>query len=170
MMLLFLLFTVLKTVSPQAGEVHDFHLSRCQMVYSATDQALQITMHMFIDDLELALEKQGHQQLYITDEREHPAADSLLFNYLQRSIELTANGQALQYQFIGKEPSSDLQAVWCYLEVEQFVPPKEMTIHNALMLELYDDQKNIVTLKVPGVKGGHYLMEKGHQKEIIQFK
>jgi hypothetical protein len=41
------------------GELHAFHISKTDMIFNAKDKTVQITMHIFIDDLELALEKQG---------------------------------------------------------------------------------------------------------------
>ena len=150
--------------------LHEFHLSKCEVVYSEEDHALQITLHIFIDDLELALEQQGNKGLYIATEREHESADSILYMYLQEEFQLTADDQLLQYNYIGKEPSSDLLAVWCYLEVENFKPNKSLTVSNHILLDVYDDQKNIVSVKMPGKKGGYYMMEKDNYEQTFQLQ
>lgn len=149
---------------------HDFHLSKCELVYSREDQALQITLHIFIDDLELALENQGNKKLYIASEREAISVDSLIYDYLQKEFKVISDDQPLQYNYIGKEPSADLQAIWCYLEVENFNLSKNLTVHNHILMDLYDDQKNIVALKVPGKKGGYYMMGKDNYQQTFELK
>lgn len=154
----------------KANTLHEFHLSKCEVVYSEEDQALQITLHIFIDDLELALEQQGNEGLFIATEREHASTDSILYLYLQEEFQLTSNNQLLHYNYIGKEPSSDLLAVWCYLEVENFIPSKNLTVSNHILLDVYDDQKNIVSVKMPGKKGGYFMMEKDNYEQTFQLQ
>ena len=61
-MLLFLngLFLLLNSFNVD----HDIHLSTCLIEYNQVEKALQITLHIYIDDLEDALELEGHKDLY----------------------------------------------------------------------------------------------------------
>ena len=127
-------------------------------------------MHLFIDDLELALEKKGSEKLFIATEKEHASTDSVLYIYLQNEFQLVADNQRLTYSYVGKEPSSDLQAIWCYLEVENFAFPKSLTIRNHVLLDLFADQKNIVAVKIPRKKGGYFMMEKNNNEETLELQ
>ena len=55
MTMLFLLLTMLAQPSfPRTDLAHAFHLSKTDMVFQPKEKTLQITMHLFIDDLEIA--------------------------------------------------------------------------------------------------------------------
>ncbi len=172
--MLFLLLFLLNTVNPTApntaaAEEHEFHLSKCQIDYSDSDQALQISLHLFIDDLEDALREQGADKLFICSDKEHEEAEMHLFQYIQQRLTLKVDNQAVTYEFIGKEPSEDLQAVWCYLEISSVAPPKRLDISNDLLMEIFDDQKNIVVVSGPGKKDGYFLFVKGKHEDGVDF-
>lgn len=148
---------------------HEFHLSKCQIDFNQEEQALQISFHMFIDDLEEALRNQGADKLYIGTEKESKHAEQHLFKYLQKCFKLSVNGKALDYIFIGKEPSEDLQAIWCYLEITGIEKVESILVENTVITEIYDDQKNIVHIKMPNKKQGYLILEKGKSSDKVSF-
>jgi len=148
---------------------HEFHVSKCQIEYSEPDSALQITLHIFIDDLEEALRQKGADKLYIATEREHKKAEVHLYEYLQEAFKFTVNKQAADFIFVGKEPSEDLQAIWCYLEIPNLNEVKDVSITNTILLEVFKDQKNIVSIIGPSKKQGYFLFEQGNSTETIHF-
>lgn len=123
---------------------HDFHLSKCEINYKSEQQSIQISLHIFIDDLELGLEQLGADSLYVGTEKEEEDADSYIGKYINRSLKINSDGMDLQPTYLGKELSADLMAVWCYLEISDVASCDDLLITNKLLTELYDDQKNIV--------------------------
>ena len=107
------IFLGLMNVSFEVEE-HKFYVSQIQINYNSGNTSLEVSAHIFIDDLELALKAQGADSLFIGTKREASRADTLIFRYLQQQIELRIGGRLLQGEFLGKELSDDLQAVWCY--------------------------------------------------------
>ena len=150
-------------------ELHAFHISKCQIDYNDKEQALQITMHLFIDDLEEALKKQGVDKLFIGTERESKNADKHLFDYIQNCFKLQVNDKAQDYVFIGKEPSEDLQAIWCYLEITGIEKVKSIFVENTIITEIYEDQKNIIHIMMPDKKQGYFILEKGKSSDKVNF-
>ena len=154
--------------SPSPG-VHEFHVSKCQIDYNAKEEALQITLHLFIDDLETALKQQGADKLYICSEREDEKAELYLFRYLQQRFQLLVNETEQAFEFIGKEPSDDLQAVWCYLEITGVSELSSLEITNSLLMEVFADQKNIVQIRLPEGRQSYFMFQEGMTSEKIQF-
>lgn len=148
---------------------HDFHVSTCQLEYNPYDQALQISIHLFIDDLEDALRLQGIDGLYLCTKRESEKAELAVFAYLQQNFRLHINGQAIELQWVGKETSEDLLGVWCYLEGLEVPPIKEISVSAPLLMELYEDQKNILQIELPGQKKGYHTFTKGRSKKTFNF-
>ena len=58
--------------------IHDLHLSKSEIRHNTKNNALEISVKIFIDDLELTLQEAGHPNLNILGSDEHPATDSIL--------------------------------------------------------------------------------------------
>lgn len=164
-----LLLCLLSSSVLETNNLHEFHLSKSLMEYNQEEKALQVSMHIFLDDLEEALRKQGKDQLYICTTKESEDAEMHLEAYLRDHFKITINGQAVEYNFLGKEASEDYQAAWCYVEVENISELKEIEVVNDLLLEVFDDQKNVIQLIGPNKKRGVLLLQKGRTKEKVSF-
>lgn len=127
--------------------MHDFHLSKSDIHYNEDSHTLEISLHLFIDDLELAIQNQGMDNPFISTSKEVSHADSLIANYLEKHFSVEVNGQKINFNFLGKENSDDLIAIWCYLEGENIPDPQVIKLENRLLIEIYDDQKNIVAFR-----------------------
>jgi hypothetical protein len=161
-----LLFNILFLFS---FEMHQFHISKTDVTFKPTEKTLQITMHIFIDDLEKSLEKQGISKIYIGTEKEKQEANSLIIKYLQSNFSIKLNNKPIAYDFLGKETSNDKQAIWVYLEAKNVKDIKQIFIENKIITETYSDQKNIVQINVPSKKQGYFLLDKNKPSEMASF-
>ena len=137
--------------------------------YSAEDQAFQIMMHVYVDDLELALQAIDKQTLKLNTEHEAEGADDILWKYLQSSFEVNINQEKFDYNYIGREPSEDLQAVWIYLEIPNLQNIAAVEITNTMLTELYDDQTNIIQIKLQAGKQAYFLLNRKKSKDTANF-
>ena len=159
----FLLFT-------SFAPAHEFHMSKCQIDYNEQEKALQISLHLFIDDLEDALKQGGGKPIHLCSEKETADAEEQLYAYLQSNFLLEVNEQAVSYNFIGKEQSEDLIGVWVYLEVTEVENLKDFSITNQLLVETFEDQKNITSVSVPPAQQKYFILQKGKTQESINYK
>ena len=150
-------------------QLHEFHLSKCNIEFNEKEQSLQITMHLFIDDLEEALRQGGADQLHIGTEKEVADAESYINRYLQQTFKLSDGEKAFTFQFIGKERTEDLAAIWCYLEIINVTKIKELTVTNQVLMDVFDDQKNIVHIEGPNKKTAYFMFMKGQSTDSVQF-
>ncbi len=159
-----LLFALLLTPA------HDFHLSKALVEYSGREEALQITLHIFLDDLELALQQRGAAEgLFLCTEKEHPRADEYLERYLAQTFRLWVDGRPVQAGYLGKEISDDLMAAWCYLEVREISRPRTLTVDNRILMQVYDDQKNIISIRSEGKPVDYFLVMRGDTRRKALF-
>jgi hypothetical protein len=149
--------------------VHDFHVSKTRLEYAVAQDEWQLSLHIFIDDLELGLAAKTDEKFFLGTERELSFADSLIHHYLQEKIDLIADGQTLQLEWLGKEITEDLSAFWVYMYAPKAAVPVEVTISNRVLLEVYDDQQNIVELIGPGARKDYMLFHRDYQRENIRF-
>jgi len=165
--LLSLLLIILPSIN--IDDLHEFHVSKCSVDYDAEDKALQITVHIFIDDLEEALRQQGADELFIATEKEADNVDQYIDKYLQQRFEVFVEDQSVDFEFLGKETSEDLQAIWCYMEITNVETVNSLTITNQILMEVHDDQKNIMNITGPEKKKAYFLFLKGNSTETIHF-
>lgn len=126
-----------------ASPAHDFHVSVCQG--QLRDGQLQMTIKLFTDDLETALEQRMDEKLRLGTPDEHPRADSLLRDYLFNNFAIKSSSIGEKPVFVGKEVELEL----CYLYWEYSVsePLSRLEIRNTLLFELFDDQRNLVHIE-----------------------
>lgn len=171
MLFLYLLFSFLNPASicpTNDAEAHEFHISKCVIECNAEAKAIQVSLHIFIDDLEEALRQQGADKLFICTEKESKKAEKYLNRYLQRHFVLIVNNEQVAYEFIGKEISDDLAAVWCYLEFKDISAIKSIELKNDLLMEVYDDQRNIISLSAND-REEYMMFDKGNATKTINF-
>lgn len=160
-----LLFTLFLATAPR----HDFHVSKCLVEYNEAEEALQVSLYVFVDDLEEALRQQGHDNLKIGTSKEDPRAEDYLSEYLCSKFLVEVDEEVRNVSLLGKELSEDFMAVWCYLEITGVKAPKELTLTNAVLMEIFDDQTNLVTVKGPGGKRSGFLFQKGQEEGTVNF-
>ena len=81
---------------------------------------------------------------------EPPSANEYIESYLKEYLSITINGKAVEFKYLGKE--AQLDATWCYLELEKVGNVKKLEIQNSIMLREFDDQTNLVNLNIKGRK------------------
>lgn len=129
---------------------HPFYISNTIAQFNSRTGTLQISSHLFVDDLELAIEEQSGISIKYASDKEYANKDSLIEVYLKRHLILEHSDTVLNLNYIGSELSEDYSAVWCYLESP--VLPEgslELEITNHLLMEIFPSQKNIFQIDAP---------------------
>lgn len=153
-------------LSPQQ---HEFHLSKCLIEYAPEESSLQVTLHVFIDDLEECLRLQGIDNLFICTEKESPEAEQYLVDYFSKTFLIEVNGQQIPFEFLGKEISEDLMGAWCYFEFKGIESIETITIANSILTEVFPDQKNIISFIDPNGKKNYFMFGKTNYSKTIDF-
>jgi len=135
---------------------HKFYVSISEVNHNTETAALEISMKIFTDDLEAALEADTSEKLWIGDpEREAVTTDSLLAVYFDKKLTFNINGEDKEAVFLGKELEADV--TWCYLEIQDIPAVKSVSIDNRILMELFDDQKNLVHIYANGKEKSLFL-------------
>lgn len=154
---------------PLGTAAHEFHVSQCEIDYNTREQALQITLHIFLDDLELSMKNQGAGELFLCTEKETETAEKELIDYLRRNFKINLDkGEEIKYNWIGKEISEDLAGVWCYVEIPNITTMQQLDVTNTIIFDIHADQKNIVQIK-GAPRSGYFMLMKGKEKESLIF-
>lgn len=124
---------------------HQFYVSVTQIDHNAENKSLQITVKMFTDDLEKVLELESGERLFMGSEKEYTGTDSLLNGYIGKHLFINVNGKEQEVNWVGKEV--ELDATWCYLEIENVKKLKNIGVKSDLLIEEFEEQTNIVHVK-----------------------
>ncbi len=165
-----LLFIASIFFSPQSETVHEFHVSKCLVEYKSDNAELQISMNIFIDDLETALASRGVEQLFIGTEKESEEADDYIEKYIDQVFQIEINAQGLaDPTFLGKEVSDDLTSIWCYMQIPMAQPVQSLKVKNSILLETFDDQKNITSIVGPENKKDSFMSIRGDNVKEVSY-
>ena len=147
--ILFTLTAFILMALPVVSKAHDIHVSISEVRWNEETSSFEVAVKIFIDDLELALKQDGITGLSIGTPKESADAHTHISAYLKKHFKIELDGVVLDHDFLGKEMSEDLQAIWCYIEIKTpgaFVRNVKLT--NDILLELYDDQRNIMDIRM----------------------
>ena len=138
---------------------HKFYISVTNVDYSEKDQAVQIITRVFIDDMNAVLKERYEFATSLGTDKESSVDKEYLERYLRTKFMVEINGKTVKYDFIGHKYDSDM--VICYLEVPNIPLEtlKQIGITNEVLTDIYDDQQNVVHMKVKGQKKSHVLVK-----------
>lgn len=167
--ILYLLFASLPSRA-SIPAAHDIHISLCELKWNEEGGVFEVSLKIFIDDLELALEKQGVTGLRIGTPEESKIANTRIAEYLDRHFNISINGANLTSEFLGKETSEDFMAVWCYFQfTADLRRGGKCTISNDVLLDLYDDQRNIMEIRMNKIHKAFTIFEPGDHSWNYSF-
>lgn len=160
---LFIFFFVIALIAPSfANQDHDIHLSLCELRYNEQSYSFEVSIKIFIDDLETAISKESASQLRIGTSNEAPETDEMIASYLNKSFSIEIDGIKLKASFLGKELTDDMLAVWCYVEFPvKKTQPQKCVLTNRILFEIYDDQRNIMDIRMNKSHKDYMIFERG---------
>ncbi len=148
---------------------HDFHVSKAQVDIQTASREVQITLHIFLDDLEDALAQRGQTHLFLGTDKEKAEAEEQLLDYLKDRFELRSGDLDLEFELIGKELSDGQAAIWCFLMVSNIPAIHRVFVRNEILMDLYDDQKNLIHLRLDGESKDFYMLQKGDATRSVSL-
>ncbi|WP_417607902.1 DUF6702 family protein [Owenweeksia hongkongensis] len=159
-------FLLLVLLSFFQSEKHDFHTSITNAEYNPRTKSMEIAMKLFTDDLELTIKNKHQLILNLNSTNELPEADSLIYNYVIHNFAIQSGKKSVSPTFVGKEIENGITFI--YLEIHSFPVAKELLVRNTVFFDTFDDQSNIVNIKLDGELESAFL-KKGQETELVQF-
>jgi len=131
--LFFLVFITMTSMG-----LHKFYVSVNQIDFVPKKKALEITSRIFIDDIDLALEKKYNKKNYLGTSKETAESIDFLKKYLKEKFTIKVNGQQKEIIFLGKEIEDNV--LICYLTVKDVEKVTSLEIKDTILMELYQQQ------------------------------
>lgn len=139
-------FLLLFLIPLLSFSAHKYYLSLTQINYKKEAKSIQIIINVFMDDIELALNKDYNIDLQLTTKKELKNNDIYFIKYLKDKLQFKVDGNPKNFNYIGKEYDGDL--VYFYIEIENINQLKTIDITNKILIEHFPKQQNLVKSKV----------------------
>lgn len=147
---------------------HPIHVSVTEIEYNEKNKSLQIISRIYIDDLELSVQKQAkNESLDLIEPKNGMTTDKLLSSYLKEHFKIKLDGKPAKINYLAYE-IEDL-AIICYLEIENVKKLKTLEVTNDVIQEIHGDQSNLVHITYKGpVKSFRLTREKPF--DVLKFE
>lgn len=146
---------------------HEFYLSVTEITYKKETQSLQIITRIFADDFEEVLRMRFDDEIRLIPDGEKGPVSEMTKKYLDQKLQIKLGEKPLQLNYLGKEYDAD--QVVLYIEIENVPHFNEIEVTNAILTDLFDDQKNVVHVQLNGVTKS-MLLQKDNDSESLIFK
>ncbi|MBF9238290.1 hypothetical protein I2I05_12870 [Hymenobacter sp. BT683] len=155
----------LTLLATSAWALHAYHSSLMELRYNAGKKQLEVAVKVFTDDFEKALSQGQPAPVNLSEPGPRPLA--LTTAYLQRTLKFsTAAGALLPLQVLGLQQEKD--GYWLYCKVMLPGPVGGVQLRQAMLLDVFGDQMNIVNVEA-GDKKQSVLFRAGHEQELLTW-
>jgi len=136
---------------------HKYYFSVTQADYDAKDHALKMVTRVFYDDLQKVFQERYDKSIKL---------DGYIERYFNQKFIVKINGKERRLNYIGHKDEMDY--VVCFIEVTDVQNPKSISIENTLLMDLFQDQKNVVHLNT-GTTKKSFLLTRDNDKAVLNF-
>ena len=127
--------------------LHPIHVSVTEIEFDEKDEALEIMMRVFIDDLELSLRNSLRQpDLDLLNPGSGQTTDGLISNYLKKHFQVSLDEKVQRTNYLGHE--REAEAFIFYVEVKGVKKWKTISIFNDIIMATHNDQSNLIHVYV----------------------
>ena len=146
---------------------HPFHSSIFSLKFNDNLRSIEITIRVFANDLEKTINQINNSNIIIDNDDNMKDVDSLIFNYINKTIFLSINEKECDLGWVGKEFETDI--VWLYLEILDIDKKiKKIISENRFLFSSFEDQLNIMNFYIHG-KQKTVMTHKDKPGDILSF-
>lgn len=159
-------FLGLLLLSVSAFEVHKFYMAIFQVNYVPEKKMVQITSRIFVDDLNLAIEKKYGKKVFLGSDKESSEDQQILKKYFTDNLMITINGEPQPVIFLSKELDGDILV--CYSKIVSVAKLQSAEITNTMLTNWNSEQQNILHFNAFGKKET-FLFTPSNKTEMLKF-
>ena len=157
---------ILLILLPFTMQAHKYYTSVTQLDFNPTEKCFQVTMNVFVDDLEAVLTQENKQVIkWKSDQAE---LNTLLLTYLKSHFKVQLNQKsATEFRLIGTREQKDLLIIYFEIPVDKAV--KKIEITDTFLMDMFPIQSNVVNLNYKNQKHS-FLFQKGKSTQFFSLK
>lgn len=145
---------------------HDFHVSVVNIEFDKSEQVLEISQRLFINDFESILSVTDSTKVDIILDFEKEKTKDSIKDYVLSHTQITVNGKIAELNYLGAKLDGDVIVV--FIESPNVKKIKSLSIENTLFMEVFTDQVNLIHLQVNG-KNRSIKLDNGKPKDTLMY-
>jgi hypothetical protein len=145
---------------------HKFYVSVTEIEYNEKAHSLQIISRVFVDDFEKLLQTRYDESIQLTKNGDSDRLTDYIKKYLGQKMEVQLDGKSYKLNYIGKEYEKD--RLLFYLEISDVPEFKNIGIKNAILIDMFSEQKNLVHVKYKG-ETKSLILANGKDEDLLIF-
>ncbi|MCJ7757868.1 MAG: hypothetical protein MUP24_06935 [Gillisia sp.] len=145
---------------------HKFYVSVTEIEYNEKAHSLQIISRVFIDDLEKLLQTRYDQSIHLSKNGDSEKVSDYIKKYLGQKMEVELDGKPYKLNYIGKEYENDI--LLFYLEIPDVPEFKKIGVKNAVLIDMFSEQKNLVHVEYKG-ETKSLILANGKDEDLLIF-
>ena len=161
-----LLFFLLIFPLMSFSDFHKFYVSVTEIEHNEKNQSLQVISRVFTEDLENVLKTRFDPRIRLGKEVETPGINSHIEKYLSQRFAVEVDGKPLPVKLLGKEYENDM--ILFYIEIPNVKEIKLIKIKNTLLLDMFEEQKNLIHVEYKG-KTKSLILAEGKESDVLNF-
>lgn len=144
---------------------HPVHLSMLEITQDKQSRQVEMAVTLFMDDFGQAIKYSQYEKQISQGKIQ---VETLMQRYLQEKIQLRLNETTTTFRI--RRTENNLNAVTCYLDLKPATQElKHLYIDSKVLLELFDDQRNMVQVELNGRAAGAVQLDKKKTSVSLTF-
>ena len=146
----FLLLLLIAFSASHLSVAHAFYVSVYSVNFDDDLQEVRVVCKVFTNDLEDAVKKKNAIHDLVINEWSDPQTREKTVNYILQKTKITLNNKqkTLIFDHFSWEGSDVTEITLCHFKIKNVSYVKSFGIDTDLLTELYDDQVNIINVRV----------------------
>ena len=145
---------------------HKFYVAIFQINYAQEKKMLQVTTRIFVDDLELALEKKHKRKFHLGQASQTAEESALMQKYLTDRFVVQLNGKPQALEYLSNELENNVLV--CYFRVRGVDKVSSLKVTSKVLFDYVTEQQNIIQTNINGKKSS-LLLTIDNPEETINY-
>lgn len=129
---------------------HPIFVSVVEIEHNAKENSLEVSCKLFTDDFEKTLRLDYKTHVDLLNPGNRAAMDKLVADYVQKHMQITADGKRVQLKYLGYEQIEE--GIYSYYEAANVPAPKKIQIFNNLLYSYHEQQMGLMHVTVNGTR------------------
>lgn len=145
--------------------MHPLHVTLTSIDIDENSNMVNITIKVFSDDFETVLRNHSGKEINLNAENENNEVNTIISSYINESFSIFFDNKKADLNYISKKNNHEATWISFYASLKDY---DQFIIKNKILLDLYEDQKNLIILRNGSKEKGYNLDFK--KREIVFTK
>ena len=145
--------------------LHPFYVSVIDVNHNAKDKNVEISIKIFVDDLETTLKNNHHKNIDLNKSMNDVGVNKLVQQYIESKIQIAIDNKPQSMHYLGYEVQKE--SGWIFFEITDITHIKKINFNCNLLYDYQVKQMNIFNVKANGTEKNYKL---DYPKNSLEFE